>query len=137
MASPIRWPPALTATYCLALFTPKFANVFTPRSLNSRSASGPSTNRSVMWWDWSSSAHVVAHARCSERQFVNSGAIGNVWARAAEFRSSSTGLPARAIAAARLSGGTPPTVGKPGPCPHRADDGIDMAVRPGGDGQMT
>ena len=32
MASPMKWPSALTATYCLALPGPKFANVLTPRS---------------------------------------------------------------------------------------------------------
>ena len=99
----------------LGPFDPKFANVFTPRSLSSRSASGPAMNRSVMWWDWSSSAHVRAHARCSDRQFVNSGAIGNVWAGVAAFRSRSTGFPTREIAAARLSGGTTQTVGKRAP----------------------
>ncbi len=56
-----------------------------------------------MWWDWSSRAQVCAHARCSERQLVNSGATGNVMARAAECRSSSTGEPARSTAAARDS----------------------------------
>ena len=51
-----------------------------------------------MWCDWSMSATLVFHARCSSRQFVNSGATGNVNAGQSWLRSSSTGLPARAIA---------------------------------------
>ena len=45
---------------------------------SSRSASGPVMNRSVMWWDWSSSAQVSTHDRCSERQLLNSGVTGKV-----------------------------------------------------------
>ena len=56
-----------------------------------------------MWWDWSKSAQVSRQACCSERQFVNSGATGKVYGRAAALRSSSTGLPTLAIAASRLS----------------------------------
>src|SRR3954462_11636629 len=103
MASPIRWPSGETATNCLALPGPKVAKVLTARSLNSRGASGPSTNRSVMWWDWSSRAQLSSHARCSVRQLVNSGFTGKVLGGKLRFRRSSTGLPARARAAARLS----------------------------------
>ncbi len=46
-----------------------------------------------MWCDWSISATVLLQARCSSRQFVNSGAIGNVNAGQYWLRSSSTGLP--------------------------------------------
>src|SRR4051794_13690099 len=103
MASPMRWPSGLTATNCLALPGPKFAKVLTARPLSSRSASGPSTNRSVMWCDWSSSAQVSSQDRDSVRQLVNSGCTGKVLGGKARFRRSSTGLPARASAAARLS----------------------------------
>src|SRR4051794_23028679 len=109
MASPIRWPSGFTATNCLALPTPKFAKVLTPTSLSSRSASWPWMKRSVMWCDWSSSAQVSTHDRCSERQLVNSGFTGKVLGGKLRFLRSSTGLPARASAAARLSddmGGT-------------------------------
>ncbi len=103
MASPMNWPPALTATYCLALPGPKFANEFTPSRLSSLSASGPLRNRSVMWCDWSNSTHEVRQAFCSVRQLVNSGATGKACGRAVDWRSSSTGDPARVIAASRLS----------------------------------
>ncbi len=105
MASPMNCPSALTVTYCLALPGPKPANVLTPKSDSSRSASGPLRYRSVMWWDWSNSAQEVRQARCSERQLVNSGATGNKCGRALELRSSSTGDPACAIAASRLDCG--------------------------------
>jgi hypothetical protein len=61
--------------------------------------------RSVMWWDWSSSAQVSTHDRCSERQFVNSGFTGKVLGGKLRFLRSSTGLPARARAVARDSEG--------------------------------
>ena len=107
MASPMKKPPALTATYCLALPGVKFANVFTPRSLSSRCASGPERNRSVMWCDWSNSAHEVRQASCSVRQLVNSGATGKACGRTADWRSSSTGDPARLMAASRVIGPMP------------------------------
>src|SRR4051812_50218976 len=59
--------------------------------------------RSVMWWDWSSSAQVSTHDRCSDRQLVNSGFTGKVLGGKLRFRRSSTGPPARDSAAARLS----------------------------------
>ena len=58
-----------------------------------------------MWCDWSSNAQVSTHDRCSERQFVNSGCTGKVLGGKLRFLSSSTGLPVRASAAARLSDG--------------------------------
>ena len=102
MASPMNCPAALTATYCLALPVPKLANELTPKPLSSRSASGPLRNRSVMWCDWSNSTHEVRQACCSVRQLVNSGATGKACGRAVDCRSSSTGEPARRIAASRL-----------------------------------
>src|SRR3954452_325976 len=108
MASPIRYPSGFTATNCLALPTPKFAKVLTPTSLSSRSASWPWMKRSVMWWDWSSSAQVSTHDRCSERQLVNSGFTGKVLGGKLRFLRSSTGLSARARAAARLLDDTGP-----------------------------
>ncbi len=104
MASPMKKPPELTATYCLALPGVKFANVLTPKSLSSRSASGPLMNRSVMWCDWSNSAHEVRQASCSVRQLVNSGATGKACGRTVDWRSISTGDPARLMAASRLIG---------------------------------
>src|SRR4051794_1995087 len=86
--------------------------------------------RSVMWWDWSSSAQVSTHDRCSERQFVNSGFTGKVLGGKLRFLRSSTGLPARASAAARLS------VDMGGRTSHR-DDVVGAprvgGVRPGAD----
>jgi hypothetical protein len=49
------------------------------------------------------SATVVFQARCSSRQFVNSGATGNVKAGQSWSRSSATALPARAMACANDS----------------------------------
>src|SRR3954452_23932355 len=103
MASPIRWPSGATATNCLALPGPKAAKLLTARSLNSRRASGPVTNRSCMWCDWSSSAQLSSQDRCSDRQLVNSGCTGKVLGGKARLRRSSTGLPTPARAAARLS----------------------------------
>src|SRR3954464_2946259 len=141
IASPMRWPSGATATNCLALPGPKFAKVLTARSLNSRSASAPSTNRSVMWWDWSSRAQLSSHARCSVRQLVNSGCTGKVLGGKLRLRSSSTGLPARARAAARLSDGMTRVVlplgggcatgpgggGHPATRPHPSDSGGRLA----------
>jgi len=52
-----------------------------------------------------SSAQVSSQERCSERQLVNSGGMGKVLGGKERFRSSSTGLPTRVSAAARLSEG--------------------------------
>ena len=83
---------------CLATPTRKVANVLGEIDESTSMASAPSMNSCVMWCDWSMIATVVDHARCSSRQLVNSGLIGNVIEGQSWLRSSSTGLPTRAMA---------------------------------------
>jgi hypothetical protein len=87
----------------LGLSGSEVAEVLAPKRLSRSKAPGPRRKKSVMWWDWSNSTQQVRQARCSERQLVNSGATGKAYGRAGECRSSSTGDPARLIAASRLS----------------------------------
>ena len=89
---------------CFAESTVNFANELTARSCRSLSASGPLMNRSVMWCDWSSSAHDVRQDCCSLRQLLNSGATGKTVGLDCALRRYSTGLPASAMASARLCG---------------------------------
>lgn len=62
-----------------------------------------------MWCDWSSNAHDVRHALCSDRQLVNSGATGKACGRTGESRITATADPTRWIAASRLSAPTTST----------------------------
>ena len=68
-----------------------------------------------MWCDWSNSTHEVRQAFCSVRQLVNSGATGKACGRAVDWRSSSTGDPARRDRGLQILGShvlqKPPTAG--------------------------
>src|SRR5262245_19895754 len=56
-----------------------------------------------MWYDWLKRTQVVCQARCSSRQFVNSGGTpGKTFAPARAFRSSSTGLSTARNSSSRL-----------------------------------
>src|ERR687895_2626452 len=56
-----------------------------------------------MWNDWSKRTQVSCQARCSSRQFVNSGGTpGKTFAPVCELRSSSTGFAAVASRSSRL-----------------------------------
>ena len=69
IASPMRWPSALTATYCLALPGPKFANELTPRlaqqpqRVRARAGTGRScgaTGRTARRWSATRSARCAS-----------------------------------------------------------------------------
>ncbi len=72
ITSPITWPSGVHGTKCFALSTGKPSKLLIPSPESSRSASGPSTARSAMWYDWLKSTQVCCQAVCSSRQFVNS-----------------------------------------------------------------
>ncbi len=72
MPSPMTPPSGEVGTNCLAMLTGKLAKLLMPVSDSSLRASGPETNRLIMWCDWSNSTAVLAHAICSRRQLENS-----------------------------------------------------------------
>src|SRR5919197_2297516 len=79
------------------------SKLLTARCERSFNASGPSTARSFMWNDWLKRTHVSCQARCSSRQFVNSGGTpGKTFAPVCELLSSSTGFLAVASRSSRL-----------------------------------
>ena len=73
MTSPMTYPSGLHGTKCLARSPVNPSKLLTARSESSLSASGPSTARSFMWYERLKRTQVSCQARCSSRQFVNSG----------------------------------------------------------------
>ncbi len=74
--SPITWPSWLQAMNCLAFPGTNASKLFTPRYDNKRMASGPRTNSSGMWWDWSNRMAALRQARCSSIQLDCSAGTG-------------------------------------------------------------